>query len=186
MNKNAFPDLVLKAILFAEECHRGQMRRDGFPYIVHPLGVSKLMWESPWEFTEEEYAAAILHDVIEESDTTFEDIHREFGQDVAGLVWLLSKPEQNGMSREIYFIALKRCSPTVIAIKLADICHNLSCMDVPEQDKEWSQRFLMKVKKYGVPLIHILKMHGECWREYSDWIGAKIERLLNENEKGVV
>jgi len=178
MSKSPFPKLIQKAISYIEKAHSGQRRKDGFPFIVHPLGTFKLMWDSPWDFTDEEYVSALLHDVIEDCGKTFEEIKREFGEDVAALVWLLSKPEQNGMAREIYFVALRRCSPTVIAIKLADICHNLSSLDVP--DRKWAEDFVLKVvKAVCISATKLVKL--DLKQKTLDFYGCKWHYINNKD-----
>lgn len=85
MNKPLNTDLVDKAIVFATRAHQGTERRDkGFPYIVHPLEALTIvatMTNDP-----DLLAAAVLHDVVEDTDVTQQDIAREFGERVAALV----------------------------------------------------------------------------------------------------
>ena len=76
--------LVEKAYSFAEEAHRGQLRNSGEEYIQHPLEVAKILAEL--ELDEATIAAALLHDVVEDTKYTMEDIEKEFGPHVALLV----------------------------------------------------------------------------------------------------
>ena len=79
--------LVLHAVVFATEKHRGQVRKDAdsTPYIQHPIALASLLWEVGIHDAEV-LAAAILHDTIEDTDATPDEIEREFGADVRRLV----------------------------------------------------------------------------------------------------
>lgn len=85
MNSPLNTDIVDKAIVFATEAHHGTERRGkGFPYIVHPLEAMAIV--ATMTNDEELLAATVLHDTIEDTDVTFEDISREFGPRIAHLV----------------------------------------------------------------------------------------------------
>ena len=85
MNPPLNTDLVDKAIVFATRAHQGTERRGkGFPYIVHPLEALAIV--ATMTSDAELLAAAVLHDTIEDTDTAYEDILREFGERVARLV----------------------------------------------------------------------------------------------------
>jgi myo-inositol-1(or 4)-monophosphatase len=92
-------NVVNKAIVFATKAHAGQTRKGGFlPYIVHPceaMAIVASVTPDP-----ELLAAAVLHDVVEDTDTTIEDIHREFGPRVAELVDAETEPKVPGLSEE--------------------------------------------------------------------------------------
>ena len=178
--------LVQKAISFAETKHIGVRRRDGFPYLTHPLEVLRILLLSPWKFTAEELAAAVLHDIVEDTETTFEELDKEFGDRIAAMVWLLSKPkdEDRKMRRMIYYSAVPLLSPALIAIKLADMLHNLTTLDGIGVDPDWAEEFRGKIIKYGLPLVDVLKMHGECWHEYAEWIRVRMECAINQDTCG--
>ena len=72
------------AIEVAKSAHEGQSRKTGEPYIVHPLAVQKILEE--WGMDEDTIIAGILHDTIEDTDLTLDDIRHEFGESVAFLV----------------------------------------------------------------------------------------------------
>ena len=80
---------VYRAYLFSAEAHEGQKRLTGEPYIYHPLAVAKIMAEMHLDY--QSIAAAILHDVIEDTPTAKEQIKEEFGESVAELVDGVSK-----------------------------------------------------------------------------------------------
>ncbi|MDR3271762.1 MAG: HD domain-containing protein, partial [Peptococcaceae bacterium] len=95
--------LVEKAYWFAEEAHSGQFRNSGEPYIEHPMMVALILAEM--ELDEAAIAAALLHDVIEDTKYTLEDLEQEFGVEVAQLVDGVTKlgriPYQTKMEQQV-------------------------------------------------------------------------------------
>jgi (p)ppGpp synthase/HD superfamily hydrolase len=85
--------LIREALATATEAHAGQIRNGagGIPYIEHPVAVAELLAEHGWD--EEVLAAALLHDVIEDSEMTLDDLQAQFGEPVTGLVGALSDNE---------------------------------------------------------------------------------------------
>jgi guanosine-3',5'-bis(diphosphate) 3'-pyrophosphohydrolase len=85
--------LVRRALQTAAEAHDGQVRNgsNGMPYIEHPRAVAELLAER--EFGDEALAAALLHDVVEDSELSVEDVRRDFGDGVAGMVGALTDDE---------------------------------------------------------------------------------------------
>ena len=72
------------AIEVAKKAHEGQLRKTGEPYIIHPLAVKKILEE--WGMDEDTVIAGVLHDTVEDTDLTLDDIRKEFGESVAFLV----------------------------------------------------------------------------------------------------
>lgn len=122
-----------KALIFAAKAHHGQYRKgSGLPYIVHPIAVAALAHERGWP--EHVVVACLLHDTVEDTATTIEDIRTEFGDKVARIVEALTR-----RPGEVYADFIIRCktegeSPEAIdeqvAAKDCDVSHNLS--DLPE------------------------------------------------------
>ena len=83
-NPDVDRDLITRAFRFAAKAHEGQVRRSGQEFIHHPLGVAKILAEL--QLDDETIAAALLHDVVEDTDTELDDIRAEFGDEVARLV----------------------------------------------------------------------------------------------------
>ncbi len=142
--------LVEKAYLFAEEAHRGQLRNSGEDYIQHPLEVAKILLEL--EMDEATIAAALLHDVVEDTPYTVEDIEREFGSQVAllvdgvtklGRIEYKSKVELQVENLRKMFLAMAK-DIRVILIKLADRLHNMRTLKYHsvEKQKEIAQETL--------------------------------------------
>ena len=122
-------NLEEKALKFATEAHQGQTRKyTGEPYINHPIAVAELVKSVPGH-TPEMVAAALLHDTVEDTQTTIRDISREFGYEVAILVSSLtdvSKPTDGNRAvrkqKDLEHIA-KAC-PMAKTIKIADLIDN--------------------------------------------------------------
>ena len=135
--------MIDKAYGIAQDAHEGQRRKSGEPYIVHPLCVAIIL--ADLEMDKETIAAGLLHDVVEDTIMTNEDIEREFGDDVALLVdgvTKMSKLQYNGDKVEFQadnlrkmFLAMAR-DIRVIIIKLADRLHNMRTLQYQPPEKQ--------------------------------------------------
>ena len=83
-NRKADTKLILKAYNYANDNHKGQLRKSGEPYIIHPLQVAYIL--ATIELDESTICAALLHDVVEDTQITHQDIINEFGQEIADMV----------------------------------------------------------------------------------------------------
>ena len=83
-NKKINKNLIEKVYQYAEEKHRGQFRKSGEPYIIHPIHVAYIVAELGLDT--QTICAALLHDVVEDTETTYEDIKKEFGSEIAQIV----------------------------------------------------------------------------------------------------
>ena len=145
--KNPDSERVSRAVEMAKKAHEGQFRKTGEPYIVHPLAVKKILEE--WGMDEDTIIAGILHDTIEDTPLTLNDIKKEFGESVAFLVDGVTKlsTARNGM-RDIdtylpetkdNFLRLMIALGSdirVLIIKLADRLHNLRTLSALPPDKQ--------------------------------------------------
>ncbi len=132
---------VYRAYLFGAEAHEGQRRLSGEPYIYHPLAVARILAEMRMDH--KSLAAAILHDVIEDTATAKETLAAEFGEEVADLVDGVSKlthiefetkAEAQAENFRKMMLAMVR-DIRVILIKLADRLHNMRTLGVMRPDK---------------------------------------------------
>src|SRR4029453_3991449 len=131
------PDIALveRAVEFSDSAPRGQFRKSGEPYITHPLAVASIL--SQWRIDAQGLAAALLHDVMEDTSVTKNELEKSFGKPVADMVDGVSKLDQiEFTSREEVqaesfrkmLLAMAR-DVRVILIKLADRLHNMRTLD---------------------------------------------------------
>ncbi len=142
-------EVIARALEVARVAHDGQLRGSGEPYLIHPIAVAKIVAE--WGLDFEAVAAALLHDVIEDTPTTVEQIKEQFGGSIAGLVDGVTKldlsnwpkhPEADSNRREISNENLRKLllatakDYRVIMVKLADRLHNLRTLEFLPSDKQ--------------------------------------------------
>ena len=137
--------LVEKAYRVAADAHKDQKRKSGEPYIIHPLCVAIIL--ADLEMDKETIVAAILHDVVEDTVMTLDELSKEFGSEVALLVdgvtkltqlsWSADKVEIQAENLRKMFLAMAK-DIRVILIKLADRLHNMRTLQYmkPEKQKE--------------------------------------------------
>ena len=134
-------DLVDRAYKLADEAHNGQLRKSGQPYIIHPLSVAIILAQMGMDAAS--LAAALLHDVVEDTDYTKEDIIKQFGEEIAilvdgvtklGKVSLSNKEEQQAENIRKMLIAMSH-DIRVIIIKLADRLHNMRTLQFMKEQK---------------------------------------------------
>ncbi len=133
--------LVEKAFRFAEKAHDGQLRKSGQPYIIHPLSVAIILAQMGMDCSS--VIASLLHDVVEDTDVTNEDIEIMFSKEVASLVdgvtklgkvTISNKEEQQAENVRKMLIAMSK-DIRVIIIKLADRLHNMRTLEFMREQK---------------------------------------------------
>ncbi|MGE5348444.1 MAG: RelA/SpoT family protein [Actinomycetota bacterium] len=136
-------ELIDKAFRFANEAHRDMYRNSGEPYIIHPINVARIVNQEVG-LGAKSVAAALLHDVVEDTGIPLEDISREFGPKIANLIDGLTKisgtynKETNSLQAENFRKMLMTLSDDfrVILIKIADRLHNMRTLDsMPEHKR---------------------------------------------------
>lgn len=160
-------DKIREAYLLAEEAHRGQVRKSGEPYIQHPLAVASIVVDLQMDATS--VMAALLHDVVEDTKVSLEEIESRFGSSCARLVSGLTKLERISFkSREEHqnenyrkmFVAMAQ-DIRVIVIKLADRLHNMRTLKY--QSEENRRRIAHETLEIFCPIAHRLGMSAIKW-----------------------
>ena len=183
-------DHIREAFAYADRCHQGQKRKSGEPYIIHPLAVAQIVAEE-LKLDSESIEAALLHDVIEDTPATHEDVARMFSPTIADLVEGVSKltriqyatkeDEQMENLRKM-LIAMSK-DIRVILIKVSDRLHNMRTMEYQSPEKQ-KQKSLETMEIYA-PISHRLGMQRIKWEledlslKYLDPVGYEeiISRL---------
>ncbi|PYO98472.1 MAG: (p)ppGpp synthetase, partial [Gemmatimonadetes bacterium] len=157
-------DLLARAYRLSAQAHRGQKRQSGDDYVSHSVAVATILAEQQMDSVT--IAAALLHDVVEDSDVSVEDIRRTFGPEVAELVDGLTKlstltfrstvEEQAENYRKLLLSVAK--DARVIIIKLADRLHNMRTLE--HLDPEKRRRIALETREIYAPLAHRFGMAG--------------------------
>jgi GTP pyrophosphokinase len=160
-------DLLRRAFEIAERAHEGQTRRSGEEFIHHPLGVARICAEL--RLDEQTIAAALLHDVVEDTRADLEEVRAEFGDDIAQLVEGVTKltrisfqsREQAEAENYRKMIVAMAQDVRVILIKLADRLHNMRTIEYQSKQKQ-AQKARETLEVYA-PLAHRLGIHALKW-----------------------
>jgi guanosine-3',5'-bis(diphosphate) 3'-pyrophosphohydrolase len=160
-------DLVTRAFSFAAAAHDGQQRRSGVDFIEHPAGVARICAEL--RLDEQTIAAALLHDVVEDTDTDIDEVRAEFGDEIARLVEGVTKltrisfqsREQAEAENYRKMIVAMSEDVRVILIKLADRLHNMRTIEYLGKQKQ-IQKAKETLEIYA-PLAHRLGIHALKW-----------------------
>lgn len=166
--------IIKKAYEYAREKHEGQRRAySNLPYFSHPKYVSEIIEQ----LTKNKIliAAALLHDVVEDTETTIDDIRKEFGNKIADLVdELTNKPEERGnrKKKEYMYWKIRNLSSDAFTIKLADRFHNILFL---ERDCKTKEQFTF-LKWYYENTVYIFK-NIEIERELTNIQIAILNRI---------
>ena len=174
---------LFRAFTYADNAHAGQLRKDGSPYITHPLAVAEIVAEL--ELDTDSIIAALLHDCIEDTGATHEEIAKLFGPTVADLVegvtkltrvQYTSKEEEQMENLRKMLMAMAK-DIRVILIKICDRLHNMRTMEYQSARKQ-KEKALETMEIYA-PIAHRLGMQRIKWEledtslQYLDPIGYR-------------
>src|SRR5438046_6524667 len=160
-------EMVTRAFRFAATAHEGQQRRSGEAFIHHPWGVAKICAEL--RLDEATLAAALLHDVVEDTDTALDEVRSEFGDEIAQLVEGVTKltritfqsREHAEVENYRKMIVAMAQDVRVILIKLADRLHNMRTIEYLGKQKQ-IQKAKETLEVYA-PLAHRLGINKLKW-----------------------
>lgn len=186
--------LIEKAYAMASKAHAGQTRFSGEPYIMHPVEVTEILFELGMDY--ESLIAAMLHDVVEDTDITLQDIEAAFGKDVANLVDGVTKlgkvpiatwEERQAENIRKMLIAMSQ-DIRVIIIKLADRLHNMRTLEYMRPQKQMDKA--LETLEIYAPIAHRLGINSikeqleDIAIRYLDPFGYEsIQALLKEEEE---
>lgn len=199
-NSHCDIDFIKKAYYFAESAHAGQTRESGEPYISHPEAVALILVEMGLDTAT--IAAALLHDVIEDTVKTYDDIKLEFGEEVAylvdgvtklGRIEYKTKEEQQADNIRKMFLAMAK-DIRVIILKLSDRLHNMRTLKYLPLDRQKSMA--QETLEIYAPLAHRLGISKIKWEledlslrylhpsEYYELV-EKVAQKRTEREKNI-
>ena len=153
---------IVAAYMLAKEAHQGQMRKSGEPYIIHPIAVARIVAEE-FELGANPIMAAFLHDVVEDTPYTLDDIKERFGEDVAFLVGVVTKQKKSeyNQSKQIdnyrQILASVQFDVRAILIKLADRLHHMRTLESMKPDKQ--MKIAGETDYFYAPLANRLGMY---------------------------
>ena len=166
-NRRADLKIIKRAYEYAKDKHKDQLRRSGEPYIIHPIQVAYIL--STLGLDHSTICAALLHDVIEDTDVTLEDIAKEFSPEIAEMVDGVTKlsklnytseQEQQVENYRKMFLAMGK-DIRVILIKLADRLHNMRTLKYLTRDRQIANA--RETMDLYAPLANRLGMYSLKW-----------------------
>ena len=178
---------VAQAFTFACEHHADQRRRSGEDFIVHPVGVAKIC--AGMRLDTETLCAALLHDTVEDTSASLDEVREAFGDDVAGLVdgvtkltgiTFQSRDEAQAENYRKMMVAMAT-DIRVILIKLADRLHNMRTLDAMAKQKQIEKA--KETLEIYAPLAHRLGIHAIKW-ELEDLAFATLHPRKYQEIKG--
>ena len=191
-NPSANFDLIRSAFEFADKAHEGQLRKDNSPFVTHPLAVAQIVAEE-LHLDSESIAAALLHDTIEDTAATHEQIAELFSPTIANLVegvskltrvHYTSKAEEQMENLRKMLLAMSK-DIRVILIKISDRLHNMRTMEYQTPEKQKRKSF--ETMEIYAPIAHRLGMQKMKWEledlslKYLDPVGyQEIVEALDE------
>ncbi len=195
IDKHYDTDKINRAYILADNAHEGQMRSSGEKYITHPLSVASILLD--YHMDTDTVCAALMHDVVEDTDTSLDEIRKQFGEDVAlmvdgvtkiGQVPLNTKKEEQQAENIRKILMAMSKDIRVIIIKLADRLHNMRTLYARPPEKQ--RKTSLETMNIYAPIAHRLGMSDvkeemeSIAIRYLDPYGCKeIERLLDVHKE---
>lgn len=181
-------ELIENAFLLAKEAHKTQSRDSGIPYILHPLAVALITVKEMRQKGAAIVAAALLHDVVEDTNYTIEDIRTYFGDDVAFLVAAVTKPNKKQVDNFQHILGSVKGDVRVLLLKLSDRLHNMRTLSGLRPQKQW--KIASETQFFFAPLagrLGLYKVKSELENLAFQFLNpqeyARIDALLEEDKK---
>ena len=163
---------ALKAIHIAEVAHIDLKRRSGEPFISHPVRIANALVSLGVE-DEDILTIAILHDIIEDTDLTREDLLESFNEDIVSAIELLTK--RDDLSINDYYKNIFT-NPKACIVKIADRCHNVSTMYFFNEVK--TKNYIKETETYIIPLCSAISNNYPYLSNYVYYMKYHIESIL--------
>lgn len=174
------------AFELAAEAHRNQTRKTGLPYILHPLAVALVVVDEMRQSDVSIICAALLHDVVEDTPHTIEEIESLFGKDVAFLVNAVTKPNKKQVDNFQHILESVKGDIRVLLLKISDRLHNMRTLSGLRPQKQW--KIASETQFFFAPLagrLGLYKVKSELENLAFQFLNpqdyARIERLLAED-----
>lgn len=165
-------DKYQAALRFATEKHKGQKRIGGADYITHPIAVAEKL---KGKFYPVEYQiTGLFHDLLEDTDATYDELVSLGGKEAADAVVLLTK--QHGYQMDDYIAKIK-ANPIALAVKVCDRIHNLECATVA--DEKFKRKYILESTQYYIGLDENTKYAGEI----KNAVIQLAETLVHQNQE---
>ena len=162
-------DAVAKAVEFATRYHGDQQRPTGAPYLEHLLEALEVLVRGARVTDQDVLCAAVLHDVVEDTPCTLDDVRAAFGGRVAEMVGWVTKPEPDDgtdrkAAKETYLTSLRHAPDDVVLVKLADRASNVQTLRNLGLDRQ--REYYAQTVSYVMPLAEAREWWGD-W--YANW-----------------
>lgn len=164
-------ELFIRAYEFAKEVHKEQYRDEGSPYITHINGIIDILKNELNDMNYNKWTVVALHDVLEDSNTTYEELKRMFGETIAQKVDLLTKKRSIDIGEYIKRMEDYEYSATIIKIKLVDRLHNVRSLKyIIDSNKEKVLKYIGETENYYLPLAQKYneRLYNKLFSEVKD------------------
>lgn len=181
-------ELIHRAFNIAKGAHAKQTRDSGIPYILHPLAVALIVVTEMRQQNAAIVAAALLHDVVEDTPYTIDNIRDLFGEEVAFLVGAVTKPNKNQQDNYQHILGSVKGDVRVLLLKLSDRLHNMRTLSGLRPQKQW--KIASETQFFFAPLagrLGLYKVKSELENLAFQFLNpqeySRIETLLEEDKK---
>lgn len=179
--------LIESAYNLAKEAHKFQTRKSGLPYILHPLAVALIVVREMRQKDAAIICAALLHDVVEDTEYSIWDIRDRFGDEVAFLVAAVTKPNKEQVDNFKHILSSVQGDVRVLILKLSDRLHNMRILESMKPQKQW--KIASETQFFFAPLagrLGLYRVKSELENLAFQFLNpqeyARIEKLLEEDK----